>query len=128
MTFKKIFTGRLDSGSTGQETTYVMPPSSGGRSCKVVQFMVKVLQASSTTNVRISVDLYQSPDGTVSTLHSTAISSGDPGATFPSLLTGDCDTSKIVGEVLIPRIRIKDSATTNAMSAVIELYELRKPF
>lgn len=129
MEFRKI-AGPLtiSSGADGSEKEYPLGAFPGGRRVKVANYMVKVLAASSTTNVRIGVVLKHGPDGTVSVTHSTPISSGNPGATFPALLSGDADSSKIIGEVLMPVVKIADSATTNPMSATVEVFEVRKPF
>ena len=118
----------ITSTSDGQEKEYPLGAWGRGRMVKGVNYMVKVLAASSTTNVRIGLVLRHGPDGTVSVIHSSPISSGNPGATFPALLSGDADSTKMIGESLMPVLKIADSASTNEMSATVEVYEMRKPF
>ena len=129
MFFERIFgPARIDSNSDGSEATIKLPTRSGGLQCQKVNYMLKVLQASATTNVRITVELQHGPDGTVTTTHSTAISNGDPGATFPSRLSGDCDSTKMVGEYLATFLKIKDNLGATARWAVVEVFEMRKPY
>lgn len=129
MEFRKI-TGPLtiSSGTDGSEKEYPLGVFGGGRLVKGVNYMVKVLAASSTTNVRIGLVLKHGPDGTCSVTHSTPISAGNPGTAFPALLSGDSDTTKMLGEVLMPILKIADSAITTQMTATVEVYEMRKPF
>ena len=126
MQFKKIYgPARIDSQSNGAEQTVKLSPTPGGRMVKNVQYMCKVL-ASSGANVRISIELWHSPDGGLSRLHSAPISGADPSA--DPLLVGDSDPNKMIGEFLMAVIKIKDSANTTAQWASIELFEMRKPF
>lgn len=129
MVLSKLFEGRIDSGAAGAEATIRLKPRPGGRMCKVVRYDVKVI-ASSGDNVRITVALECGPDGTASAPHSTPINAAAPGSTFPAVVTGDADPAKIIGEWLHVALKIKDSAQppTTAQWAMIEVYELRKPF
>lgn len=128
MEVRKIFSGRIDSLNSGAEATYTLTPRGGGRMCKVVNYQVKVIQHDGSDNIRITVDLRHSPDGTASAVHSTAINAGNPGTTLPALLSGDADITKIVGEVLHPILKIKHTSTGGAVWAMVEVFELRKPF
>jgi hypothetical protein len=127
MEFEKIFSGRIDSKSNGQDGTLKLSGRPGGRKCKVAQVMIKVVDASGA-NVRISAELWHGPDGTVSTLHSTPINAGDPGTGLPNVLSGDADANKIIGEYLHWVLKIKDSAVTTAQWAFVEVYEMRKAY
>lgn len=126
MQFKKIYgPARIDSHGNGAEQTIKLSPTPGGRMVKNVQYMCKVL-ASSGPNVRITVELWHSPDGALARLHSVIINAADP-STEP-LLVGDSDPTKMIGEFLMAVIKIKDSANTTAQWASVELFEMRKPF
>ena len=96
--------------------------------CKVVNYQVKVVQSDGTDNIRLSVELRHSPDGTVSALHSNPLSAANPGVLVPVLLSGDADSSKILGEFLHPVLKVKHASTGGAVWAVVEVFELRKPF
>ena len=126
MQFKKIFgPARIDSQNNGAEQTIKLSPVAGGSLIKNVQYMCKVASASGA-NVRITIELWHGPDGLASVLHSTPINAADPSSS--GLLVGDCDTSKMIGEFLLPVIKIKDSALTTAQWAIVEIFEMRKPF
>jgi hypothetical protein len=127
MEFEQIFSGRIDSKSTGQDGTIKLKPRGGGRRIKTANLMVKVLD-SSGANVRITVELWHGPDGTAVVLHSTPVSLGDPGTAYPGLLSGDADQTKFIGETLLWVLRIRDSALSAAQWAQVEVYETRKPF
>lgn len=118
----------INTGTSGAEKDYLIGVFPGGGSVKNANYIVKVLQASHTTNLRISLLVRHSADGMVSAAHSTAINSADPGSTFPVALSGDLDSTKVTSEYLHILVYIKDNTTTNAMWATIEVYEMRKPF
>lgn len=118
---------RIDTGPAGAEATVKMSYRPGGRNAKSMNVMVKVL-ASSGANVRISADVYHSPDGSVGKLHSTAFEAQDPSTTLPAILSGDADSTKVIGEHTMVALRIKDSAATTIQWAVVEIYEMKKPF
>ena len=128
MELRKIFSGRLDSLANGGEASYPLTPRAGGRMCKVVNYQVKVIQHDGSDNIRLSVELRHSPDGTASALHSLALNGGNPGTTLPALLSGDADTTRIIGEVLHPILKIKHNSAGGAVWAMVEVFELRKPF
>jgi hypothetical protein len=64
----------------------------------------------------------------VSALHSTPINFGNPGATLPSVLIGDADATKVIQESLHPVVQIKHNSGGGAVWAVVEVFEMRKPF
>jgi len=121
---------RIDSQGNGAEQVYKLAPRGGGRMLKTVQYSVKMLQTSGGSDIRISVELRQSPDGTVDAPHSVPINLGNPGPNPPALLVGDADQNKIVGEYLHPVLKIQHAAGSSgsAVWAMVELFEMRKPF
>jgi hypothetical protein len=126
MDFKKIEGHfRVDgpvAGSGGRD--YPLTARSGGRSCKVAQYWIKVIAASS--NATLGLGLEHGPDGNLFVLHSNVISLAAP-ASIPGLLVGDADDTKIIGEYLRPVVNIV-SNDASVCWAVIEVYEMRKPF
>jgi len=127
MVFRKIAGPmRIDCvGSSYQ--VYQIPGHPGGRAAKVAQYSIVVL-GSSGTSVRIGMDLDHGPNGQVYAPHSAPIVDGNPGSAVPSLLVGDASTSIILNEWLRPSIKIKDGTGNQAQWALIEVYEMLKPF
>lgn len=128
MELKLIFAGRIDSLANGAEAAYTLKPRGGGRFVKCVNYQVKVTQHDGSDNVRLTVDVRHSPDGTASAVHSTAISSVNPGAVLPALVSGDGDLVKMLGEFVHPILKIKHTSAGGAVWAFVEVYEMRKPF
>lgn len=95
---------------------------------KGVNYQIKVVAASGDANNRIGLDLYHGPDGATFALHSTPIGYGDPGNAYPVLLNGDADSTKMIGEFLQARLKIKTNSGSTAQWAVVEVFEMRKPF
>lgn len=118
----------VNTGTSGAEKDYGLGVFGGGSAVKNANYIVKVLQASATSNMRLSLVIKHSADGIVPASHSTPINSADPGSTFPFALSGDLDSTKVVNEYLHPTLLIKDNTTTTAMWATVEVYEMRKPF
>lgn len=102
------------------------PPRPGGRLCKNVQYMVKVV-ASSSDQAKVGLFLDHGPDGTVSKLHSTPIALTQLTGGNALLLVGDSDSTKIIGEFLHPVVNCL-SNDANACWALVEIFEMRKPF
>lgn len=129
MMFRKVAGPvRLLSQSNGSVQIHSFDPVPGGRMIRRAQYMLKVLQVSSA-NVRVGVDLEHGPDGRITTLHSTPIPFSDPGGLLPTLFEGTAnDATSMIGEWLQPVIKVKDNTATGQEWAVVELYELRKPF
>jgi len=124
MQFRKIFgPARLDGSTTG--TDYPLPPMAGGKSFKVANYMVKVVATSDSANCKIALALKHGPDGTVWAVHSAAIASTATG-TAPSVLSGDADTSKIIGEFRQPIVTVLGIGGPHW--AVVEIFEITKPF
>ena len=120
---------RIESGSTGASVAYRLEGKSGGRNAKVAQYAVKFIAVNDTTNTRITLTLDHGPDGEVYDTHSTVLSSITP-ATPPSVKIGQADITIILCEWLRPTISIQHSAGggNTVCWAVVEIYELRKPF
>jgi len=118
---------RIDSGPAGAEATIRVPIRKVGASYKACNYGLRV-DASSGANVRLTVEVVHGPDGSVTTTHSTPINAGDPTTTLPSLLSGDTDSTKILGDYLAVNIKIKDVALTTIQWAVVTLFETGKPF
>lgn len=125
MMFRKIAGPFRVDGGSDTEIGYPLTPSGGGRMCKSVQYMIKVIATSSPTNSKLGLKLNHGPDGMVSAPHSSPIASTATG-NAPSLLVGDADSSKIIGEYL--HVIVTAFGVGGPSSAMIEVYEMRKPF
>ena len=127
MDFRKIVGPlRVDGPAVGgAATTYAQAPRSGGRSAKVAQYAVKVIAGSS--NAKVGVILEHGPDGDVFITHSTPLTPTAIPGTLPGLLIGDADDTKILCEYLRPVLTCI-SADASVCWAMIEVYEMRKPF
>jgi len=124
--FSKVFEGRIDTTNVGGLNTYFGRPVSAGSYCKVAQVMIEVVQDSGP-EVRIKAELEQGPNGDTWILHSTPITSAAPPALKPSLMVGDADETKILGEYL--RVNIEaNSNEANPQWAFVKVYLMRKPF
>lgn len=124
MQFKKIaahYRVECPAGGTG---TAPLPPSSGGRFIKSVNYMVEILAASST-NAKLGLALNHGPNGQVSLLHSTPITATSLTAGI-LLLSGDASSGSVIGEYLHPIISV--SGTGAAEWVLFNVYETRKPF
>lgn len=126
MTFELLDTLFLETGPTGQERAYKLNWRPGGRSCKTVNYQVKVVASSDLADLRVQVELWHGPDGSGGLLHSTPIAYVNPG-TPVAYLNGNAGTDPI-GEHLMVVVKIKDNAATTRMWARVEIYETRKPF
>ena len=126
MYVRKIFGPSRIDGASGSLTTYALKPRAGGRMAKVAHYDIKVLACSDGANTSLKLTLNHSPDGTVNSLHSVAIPLTAIGSTTPTLLSGDADTSKVLSDYLHVLLGIQ--GTGGAQWAVVEVYEIRKPF
>lgn len=125
--YKLIASMRFDgTGSGGNGISYKLKPRGGGRLCKNAQYMIKIIAVSSD-QTKLKLDLEHGPDGTVSRPHSTPIVLTQLTSTNALLLVGDADQTKILGEYLHPII-FCISNDANPCWAVVEIYEMRKPF
>lgn len=125
--FKLIASMRVDGPATGgQATAYKLKPRGGGRLSKTAQYMVKIVAVSSA-QAKVKVDLEHGPDGIVSKPHSTPIALTQLTGADANLLVGDADQTKVLGEYLHVIISCI-SNDANPCWAVIEVYEMRKPF
>lgn len=127
MLFNLIASMRVDGPATGgQVTGFKLKPRAGGRSCKNVQYMIKILAVSSN-QAKVGLDLQHGPDGSVSVAHSTPITVTQLTGANANLLVGDADSTKILGEYLHVVINCI-SFDANPCWATVEIYEMRKPF
>lgn len=112
---------RVVCGTPGTALETALPPSPGGRACKVVQFMAKV--SAFTGAPKLGMKINHGPDGVVNATHTLIGTVVVPGS---NLFVFDSDASKILGEYIHPILLVDGAATGDSM--VVELFELRKPF
>lgn len=124
MQFKKIAAQYRVECAAGGSGVAALPVTSGGRLVKSLNYMIEIL-ATSTTSAKIALALYHGPNGQVSVLHSTPITTTTL-ATGVLLLSGDASSSAVIGEYLHPIVTVSGSG--NAEWVLFNLYELRKPF
>lgn len=128
--FRKVFDGRISSKSDGTVERYKLKGVPGGRTCKVVQYMIKVFNAD---NAKVGCEVKHGPDGEIYELLATPIA---PVAinSVPKLLVGasgtpDTNAAAVVGEWILPVLTIQeDSAGAEFVWADVEVWELRKSF
>ena len=126
MNFKKIASNlRLETTFNGGTQTMLLPATPGGRQVKNLNYMIRILQCSDTANVKLGLALSHGPDGLVSTSHSTPITATAVPAS--NLLSGDAG-SGVIGEWLHPGVTIVTVSTAQREWAVVDVYEMRKPF
>lgn len=132
MNFRKIAGPmRIDTASDGNERTYRLAGRPGGRMVKSLQYMVKVL-ASSSSSAQVGMDVQHGPDGEVYESLKVNIVAYEGFSSTPNLATGAIGASgtnaEIVGEWILPVIKIQHSSQSQAEWAMVEVYEMRKPF
>lgn len=129
MNWRKVVSNmRIESNNDQTARYYKLTPAGGGRFCKGVQYMVKVIAKSAGT-ARVTVRCDHGPDGEVFITHSTPINDVDPGSTVPGLVSGDTlGTPNMIGEVIEPVIGCRSTAAATIDWMVVDLYELRKAF
>ncbi len=113
-------------------TKIELSPSKGGSRFKTLQYWINVIQTSGD-DVDISMDVEHGPDGLLfTTLASNVIQETITGlsAVVYAGATGQDEGSstKVVGEYFRPSITLKRAASSGDISAMIEVYETRKPF
>ncbi len=122
---RKIFgPTRIDTPDTSG-VTCAIEPSSGGATCKNVVYFVKTVSESGSPWLELSLE--HGPDGVASCSHSTPIASklsGGAGTVIGG--STNADSSGQLGEWLHPKVEITTTAGT--AYAIIEVFELRKPF
>lgn len=94
--------------------------------------MVKVFQ-SAGNQTEIGMDVEHGPDGGVYTTLKSGIISNVAISATPTLLVGSIgaasSNSEVVGEWILPVLRIKKTdAGSGQKWALVEVYEMRKPF
>jgi hypothetical protein len=103
-----------------------LPGVRGGSMCKVALYQVVVVQKSGTA-VEVGVRLDHGPNGQQYTTHSTPIAQVAVTAAAPTLLSGQADATMVIGEWMRPMLLVGSTGST-AEWAMVEVYELRKPF
>lgn len=133
MLFRKIVGPmRISSASGGTEQTYNLPPSGGGSMVKTLQYFVKV--TSTDPNVEIGMNVQHGPQvGWATTLKDDIVAyPGSPvaeGDTLAGAIGAAASNSEVVGEIIMPVVKIKETGTpANQVSAMVEIFEMRKPF
>lgn len=122
MTFSKIAGPiRITCGDGPVDVQVPLNARPGGRACKSVQFMVKVVSTSGT-GPKVGFVIKHGPESTVLKVHtSTAVAS----VPADNLYVFDAG-SAIIGEYI--RGVLVAGGTANGDSTVVEVYEMRKPF
>ena len=125
--FRKIADNfRVESDDAGGVIKFNLTPIAGGHTTKVALYQVVVVQKSST-NFQLAVDLDHGPDGRTFVSHSTPVSTTQLTGSNANMVSGQADTSKVLGEWL--RLTLSASGTTAAKHwAVVDVYEMLKPF
>jgi len=121
---------RIDS-ANGSPTTYRLKPNNRGRMARTALYQIKVYQ-SSGANCRIGLDVLHGPDGDVYCplkADTIAYTSVDPA---PALLSGALgaagSNAEVIGEWVAVEIKIKDQNETAAQWAIVDIFEMWKPF
>jgi hypothetical protein len=123
MEFKKISGPiKLTAGTNGAQVEFPLQPRSGGRSCKVVQVMAKLVSSGGTAPT-LGMKIDHGPDGFAHSNHTTIANTGIPAS---NLWVFDSDATKIIGEFihLVPVA----GGTATGDYVVVEFYEMPKPF
>lgn len=116
---------KVNSTSAGAQRTYVLDVLPGGDKAKVVQFAV-VSKLRSSANCYLSLDLEHGLNGQHFATHSTPIAYA--AAPDGGTLMGHADTSIVLGEHRRAKLYVKDNTATAEEWAVVEVWELLKPF
>jgi hypothetical protein len=114
---------------------YRLRPKPGGRACKTLQYMVKVIK-SSGANCQVGLGVQHGPDGDVflplddQIIPMTLVSGASTDALVLEGHVGQDDGSntKVVGEWILPILKINHDSGTGDVWAVVELFEMRKPY
>lgn len=127
MFFRKIASNvRIESTSGGGIQEFPLQASPGGHTVKAVGYHIRIIQFSSN-DAQVGLKLNHGPDGCANINHSTPISATTLSPTV-TLLAGDTSQSTVmIGEWLHP-ILLCDSGAAQRDWAVVDVYEMRKPF
>jgi hypothetical protein len=117
---------QITSASNGTGLSYELTARAGGHTTKVANYQIVILQKSSN-NVQIGIRLQHGPDGRRFLDHSIPIAANTPVGAGVVLLNGDADQTRIIGEWMLPTLTVQSSGTTEEW-AVVDVYEMRKPF
>ena len=127
MFFRKLVSNlQITTGGSGEDVKYDLDPHPGGHTAKVAQYQVVVVQVSST-NAELTLDLDHGPDGRNFVAHSTPIATTQISGSSAALLSGDADTTKILGEWLRPTLTAGSTGASQEW-IMVDVYEMLKPF
>jgi len=112
-------------GAAPWERCYILDVLPGGSKAKVAQYNV-VCKVRSSANAYVKLVLEHGLDGQHFAVHSTPIAYAE--APEGGTLSGDADTSTIIGEHRRCSLYIKDNTSTAEEWAVVEVWEMLKPF
>ncbi len=122
MLFRKVAQNvRVEAGAAAVDVDYAQAPKPGGRMCKNVQVMVKV--TASSTNAKVGIKIKHGPDGVAFKDLATQATTVVPA---DKLFVLDTSASAIVGEFV--QIVVVGGGTAAGDWAVVDVYEMRKPF
>ena len=118
---------RVATEKDGTHQIYRLPTSSGGSKAKSAQYAM-VVNARSSVNCKLSLDLYHGPTPQLLVVHTAAVLSAAQVGTPPEVRIGDASSSVILCEYLQVRINVEDNNTNVEEWAVVDVYETLKPF
>jgi hypothetical protein len=121
--FKKIASAiQVFAGAGGAAANFPLQPGPGGRGCKVVQYMVRVLSTTGAPLLTLQID--DGPDGLAHMLHTAGPAAAAPPAS--RLYRFDSAAGIILCDYLHPILIVSGGAATD--SVTVDVYEMRKPF
>ena len=116
---------KVNSLSNGSARTFVLDVLPGGGRFKTAHFHIVSKQRSSA-NCYVSLTLEHSLNGQYFATHSTPIAYAE--APDGGALAGDADTSKILAEHRRAKLLVKDNTAATEEWAIVEVWEMLKPF
>ena len=120
MFFRKVASNvRVEAGAGGADVEFPLSPKGGGRLCKNVQVMLKVV--ASSTNGKVGVKIRHGPDGTT---FKELVSQATIAVPSDRLIV--LDTTTIVGEYI--QIVLLGGGTAAGDWVSVDVYEMRKPY
>ncbi len=130
MNFRKVGEFVIKSGTSGEAATLELPPKAGGRAVKTLQYFIKVLYASSATT-QVGMNVQHGPqvgwyeDLKIDIIAFTPV---EEGKTLEGAIGAGGANAEVVGEVILPVLKIKDGSSAAEQKARVEVFEMRKPF
>ena len=118
---------RISTEKTGTDQTYNLTPTQGGSKAKTAQYAIAVL-ARSSANCSIGAALYHGPTPALLSVHTGVLMAQAVVGTPPEVRIVDADDTSILCEFLQLRITVQDNATGVEEWAIVDVYEMLKPF